>query len=76
MMNDLWIPCEERMPEHTSDYLVIVGVNYEGEGMNDYVRVALYNIVFKDWFVRETDRAIVGQPIAWMPLPQPYGTNE
>ena len=68
-----WIPVSERLPEFTADYKVTVGINYDGGGMFPEVRIALYNKVYKCWVVYESDRAIVGDVIAWMPsLPEPY----
>ena len=68
-----WILVSERLPEFTADYKVTVGINYDGGGMFPEVRIALYNKVYKCWVVHESDRAIVGDVIAWMPsLPEPY----
>lgn len=67
-----WIPVSERLPEFTADYKVTVGINYDGGGMFPEIRIALYNKVYKCWVVYESDRAIVGDVIAWMPLPEPY----
>ena len=71
-----WIPVSERLPEFTADYKVTVGINYDGGGMFPEVRIALYNKVYKCWVVYESDRAIVGDVIAWMPLPEPYKEDE
>lgn len=73
--NGGWIPVSEP-PKHTDDYLVVVGINYEGEGMYDYVRTANYNTVFKAWCVYETNKAIVGEVKKWMLLPPAYKESE
>ena len=67
-----WIPVKERLPEKTSKYLVTVGINFFGFGMNDEVSVAIYNI--KDgWFCAEENKdTIIGDVVAWKPLPSPY----
>lgn len=71
-LDQRWIPVSEKLPEFTADYKVTVGINYDGGGMFPEVRIALYNKVYKCWVVYESDRAIVGDVIAWMPLPDPY----
>lgn len=71
-LDQRWIPVSEKLPEFTADYKVTVGINYDGDGMFPEVRIALYNKVYKCWVVYESDRAIVGDVIAWMPLPDPY----
>lgn len=71
-----WIPVTERLPEKTSKYLVTVGINFFGFGMNDEVSVAIYNI--KDgWFCAEENKdTIIGDVTAWMPLPEPWKGDE
>lgn len=71
-----WIPVTERLPEKTSKYLVTVGINFFGFGMNDEVSVAIYNI--KDgWFCAEENKdTIIGDITAWMPLPKPWKGDE
>ena len=63
-----WILCSERLPTLFDDYLVKVGVNYGGEGRNEYIRTAIYNPAWKQWTVHETDTAIVGEPTEWATL--------
>lgn len=71
-LDQRWIPVSKRLPKFTADYKVTVGINYDGGGMFPEVRIALYNKVYKCWVVYESDRAIVGDVIAWMPLPEAY----
>ena len=67
-----WVLCDES-PKYTGDYLVTVGINRDGLGMYDEVRTANYNTVYEKWKVHEDwENAIVTNPIAWMPLPDPY----
>ena len=66
-----WISVEDRLPELTSDYLVVVGVNRFGLGMYDAVMVASYNTVYKKWHVYESKETVVGEVTKWMPLPIP-----
>lgn len=66
-----WISTENRLPELTSDYLVVVGINRFGLGMYDAVMVASYNTVYKKWHVYESKETIVGEVTKWMPLPIP-----
>lgn len=67
-----WMPCDKELPKFTSDYLVTVGINHMGIGMHNEIRVALYHIINKRWYVYESEKKIIGEPIAWMPLPEPY----
>ena len=55
-----WIPCGERTPENDNDVLVQMN---DGSMMVDY-RAASSN----GWFWAELD----DEPVAWMPLPEPY----
>ena len=71
-----WINAEDRQPELTSDYLVTVGVNSLRIHMHNEIRTALYNTFLKKWFVHESETSIVGDVIAWMPLPQAYGKDK
>lgn len=61
-----WIPCSERSPEESGDYLVTTKWkgSYSGDVYTETV-MAMYRAKSKDW-----DCADV---IAWMPsLPEPY----
>ena len=71
-----WTPCSEP-PKYTGDYLVTVGINRDGLGMYDEVRTANYNTFYETWTVHEDWRNAIGtNPIAWMPLPEPYKKGE
>lgn len=68
-----WIPCSEKLPEYTTDYLVMVGINYDGMGMTNEIRTALYHTVGKTWMVYEDKKnTLIGEVIAWQLLPDPY----
>lgn len=62
-----WIPCEERLPEDKCDVLIQFGWN-----------MAVGCIDGGDWRVNSGDAWCTdvaeddGQPIAWMPLPEPW----
>ena len=64
-----WIPCEERLPEKSGDYLCTT-----------YHAIPPYNlfhpendIYVYDMAVKEFDGKSFGRSvIAWMPLPEPY----
>ena len=67
-----WIPCDKELPQFTSDYLVTVGINSIGMGMHNEIRVALYHTINKRWYVYESEKKIIGEPLAWSELPVPY----
>ena len=67
-MNE-WINAKDRLPEHTGDTLVVVGINRNGLGMFDEIRVANYNTVFKGWTVYEAQKTLIGEILYWMPIP-------
>lgn len=54
-----WIPCSERLPEHTGTYLV-----------TDIVAVDKY--VTTGWYSTKGSWICDGYVEAWMPLPEPY----
>ena len=54
-----WIPCSERLPESSNFYIV----TRKGFSVG-----FIWYSVFHGWEWQEE-----GQPIAWMPLPEPYG---
>ena len=58
-----WIPCSERLPEHSGLYLVTFTVAVE-----KYVVVRWYSQI-GGWIWDE-------HPDAWMPLPEPYKEEE
>lgn len=55
-----WIPCSERLPEHGGWFIV----TKDGEGGNKHV--------FLSWFSTAHGWEFAEEPIAWMPLPEPY----
>lgn len=68
-----WIPTSERQPEHTGDYLVTMGINYDGAGMFDCIRVASYNICFGWGLYEKNDtHTLFGEITAWAELPKIY----
>ncbi len=82
-----WIPCSERLPEEEEDVLVtrrFLGVKNCSKRWNDhippttYVEVAQY---FDGTWTALSDEYKIARnrhtdPIAWMPLPNPYKESE
>ncbi len=60
-----WIPCSERLPEHSERYLVSVL-----DGIDRRTTVAPYLPRSRTWSL--TGRMAYWKVIAWMPLPEPY----
>ena len=54
-----WIPCSERLPEHTGAYLLTT-------------TVAVDKYVITSWYSTKGGWICDGYPEAWMPLPEPY----
>ena len=69
VLNKMWTPCEEGIPEEMEDVLVW----YEYFSFNRNKMVQMYGIghVYKDFWCGDVqgERA---KCIAWMPLPDPY----
>lgn len=64
-----WIPCSERLPEESGDYLVTTKWkgSYSGEVYIE-TNMAVYRKKSKEWDCVDV--------IAWKPLPQPYAESE
>ena len=64
-----WIPCSERLPSE-KDYIDDVVIWCTDKGM---VGVGWYYEITKSWAtIDDTFPPILGEVIAWMPLPQPW----
>lgn len=64
-----WIPCSERLPEESGDYLVTT--KWKGSYSGDvYIEtnMAVYRKKSKEWDCVDV--------IAWAPIPQPYAESE
>ncbi len=60
-----WIPCSERLPEHSERYLVTA---FDGTARR--TTVVPYHPQNKTWTL--TGRMAYWRVLAWMPLPEPY----
>lgn len=63
-----WIPCSERLPEKNGNYLVTVEAN-DGTASIKFQMVDHYG---PDWLHKGKHEKV----IAWMPLPEPYQSND
>ena len=68
MLNKRWIPCSERLPEENGNYLVTVEAN-DGTASINFQMVDHYG---PDWLHEGKHEKV----IAWMPLPEPYQSND
>lgn len=59
-----WIPCSERLPDKTGQYLITYTVL-----MHNEISINTYNAEEKTWFILGFRLPDV---TAWMPLPEPW----
>ena len=60
-----WIPCEERLPEESGEYLVTY--EWVGQSGTKYIEVEVTPFEHKRWNALRTETIL-----AWMPLPEPW----
>ena len=65
METTTWIPCSERLPEVSGDYLCYE--EYEQNKFDIFIEEIDCDGIFKQWNITNSERII-----AWQPLPQPY----
>lgn len=81
MTKDWWILCSDKLPPDGEEVLVtrlFTGSDDVSLKPNWYVEVATYCSDFDEW-ESDSDYLKFGKhldPIAWMPLPQPYRGDE
>ena len=66
--NNSWIPCSERLPEESGEYLT--WVEYDGDRFRAIDEIDCDGII-KEWNC-STDYKI----IAWQPLPEPFKESD
>ena len=72
--NNGWIPCSERLPKETNDYLV---TQYNKNAIDEYCDGYKVETLFFDengWW-DDTDYYCGWEIIAWQSLPEPYKEN-
>lgn len=67
-----WIPCEERLPEKTGNYLCTIAIR----GAAPAFRMIGHFYHSDSGTGRWTDDNKLQQTIAWMPLPEPYEPDD
>ena len=67
-----WIPVSERLPENSGKYLVSFEENVSGKAFK-HVSICEWQIRSKHWVV--TGCRTFWKAVAWMPLPEPYKSN-
>lgn len=75
-----WIPCSERLPSDSGEYLVTVGTHDAFVDVLYYGKPLMPNRKVKGkCFYKADDEwgdIVDDDVIAWMPLPKPYGERE
>lgn len=66
--NNGWIPCSERLPEESGEYLT--WVEYDGD------RFIAIDEIDCDGIIKEWNCSTDYKVIAWQPLPQPFQKGE
>ena len=61
-----WIPCSERLPEESGEYLVTIRYKDGGSDLTDLIK---YNSYWREWNDLEL---FGGKVIAWQPKPEPW----
>ena len=73
--NNGWIPCAEKLPKETNDYLV---TQYNKNAIDEYCDGYKVETIFfdEDGWWDDTDYYCGWEIIAWQPLPAPYKEND
>lgn len=69
METTTWIPCSDRPPEESGDYLCYE--EYEPNKFDIFIEEIDCDGIFKQWNITNSERII-----AWQPLPKPYKKGE
>lgn len=66
-----WIPCSEKMPKEDEEVLITFSKNM---AVGCFCEYGWYVVSGGEWYTSCTEDE--EQPIAWMPLPEPYQPKE
>ena len=75
---DGWIPCKERLPDKSEDYLVTNYIEKWGDKITETCEAFyVYNdSIYKTSYWCGSENHKLGKVSAWRPLPEPYTEEE
>ena len=73
-----WIPCSERLPEETGEYLLQIenGDMFNGNFDEDIGEFGVWKSYYENMGFTGSEWCEFADVIAWMPLPEPFEESE